>query len=165
MTNNNQDITLNHDFAEKINLEHFRNLRPRKNNEDYNVENLKRLLDKISQHEKTQYIMGFKVKKEWKYFVSIDRKKHSRETLNGGNSFYLLNEEFVNTTLLKNNNLNDFMEELRRNEGVWVKMTTYFKQIYHRVALKEDRESVIRRHGTYQKLRINYEKNGSKEQI
>ena len=57
------------------------------------------------------------------------------------------------------------MEELRIKEGVWVEMTSYFKQIYHRVALKEDRESVIRRHGTYQKLRINYEKNGCKEQI
>ena len=85
--------------------------------------------------------------------------------MNGVNSFYLLSEEFVNTTLLKNNNLNDFMEELRRNEGVWVEMTSYLKEIYHKVALKEDRESVIRRHGTYQKLRINYEKNGSKEQI
>ena len=85
--------------------------------------------------------------------------------MNGINSFYLLNEEFVNTTLLKNNNLNDFMEELRRNEGVWVEMTSYLKEIYHKVAFKEDRECVIRRHGTYQKLRINYEKNGSKEQI
>ena len=63
MTNNNPDITFNHDFAEKIYLENYRNLRPRKNNEDYNVESLKNVLDRISQHDKTQYIMGFKVEK------------------------------------------------------------------------------------------------------
>ena len=46
--------------------------------------------------------MTFEIKKIINYFVSIDKKKHPENSLNGGDSFFILHEEFVKTRLLNN---------------------------------------------------------------
>ena len=88
-----------------VNIESIRPLRERREEIDYNVDNLKRLLKRLSQHLKTKYIMAFKIKKITNYFVSIDKKKHPENSLNGKDSFYILHEEFVKTRLLNNKNM------------------------------------------------------------
>ena len=46
-----------------VNIQSIRPLRERREEQDYNVDNLKRLLKRLSQHLKTKYIMTFEIKK------------------------------------------------------------------------------------------------------
>ena len=148
-----------------VNIQSIRPLRERREEKDYNVDNLKRLLNRLSQHLKTKYVIAFEVKKIINYFVSIDKKKHPENSLNGGDSFYILHEEFVKTRLLNNKKMQSFMENIQRRKGIWIQMSPYLKDIYHRIALGEDRQNIIRKNGIYPRLRIVNPNEVNKERI
>ena len=68
----------NENKGQRLNVPLIRTLRARKQVEDYDVDNLKRLLHKISQHERTKYIMAFKVKKTMEIFCFHRQKETSK---------------------------------------------------------------------------------------
>ena len=50
--------------------------------------------------------------------------------------------------------MKSFMENIQRNKGIWLEISPYLKDNYHRIALGEDRQNIIRKNGIYQRLRI-----------
>ena len=61
--------------------------------------------------------------------------------------------------------MQSFLENIQRNKGTWIEMSPYLKDIYHRLALGEDRLHIIRKNGIYQRLRISYANEDNKEQF
>ena len=74
-------VDLNNKYQSlSVNIQSIRPLRVRREELDYNVDNLKRLLKRLSQHLKTKYIMAFEVKKIINYFVSIEKKTSRKKS-------------------------------------------------------------------------------------
>ena len=132
--------------------------------EDYNVENLKQELATLSLHKQSKYIMAVKEKGKWTYYLAIDKTKHPKRKSGRGVLFNVLRDEFVETRFYKSRVLIEFIRTLQKNKGKWMDMSTQFKNIYD-MALAEDRHTIIRKHGTYQRLRIVHESNGKREKI
>lgn len=138
--------------------------KPRTEEEDYNVENLKKDLASLSVLRQLKYIMALKEKGQWNYYLATDKTKHPRRKSGRGVLFNLLREEFVKTRLYAIRALDEFVITLQQNKGNWMDMSTEFKNVYE-MELAEDRHTIIRKHGTYQRLRIVQEKKGKKEKI
>ena len=133
------------------NIRKLRNQRPA--GEDYNVANLKKDLDKVSLHSQMKFIMGLKEKGEWIFYVATDTTKHPRRDKKAGNKFVVLHKEFVETRLSVVKGLRNFMQKLKSCKGQWIEMSKGFIEVY-KDAMSQDRKKLIRKHGTYQRLRI-----------
>ena len=61
--------------------------------------------------------------------------------------------------------MQSFMENIQRRKGTWIEMSSYLKHIYHKIAIGEDRQNIIRKNGIYQRLRIVNPNEVNKERI
>ena len=115
-------------------------------------------LNEIKVMKTTKYIQSVKRGRngDYDYFVSTSNSNDPK-TESGGKNFFQLRYEFVDSRCFGahvNKNVVNFMNLVKKKEGIWCEMSKDFKKVFHDTALKEDREWIIRRNCSYSMVSI-----------
>ena len=121
--------------------------------EEESDRNLKRHLELNSIQKRTKYIMAIRENHQWKYYVAINNDRHPR-TSPGGETFFVLTEEYVDSIMSCVSSCKQMVLQIQAQSGTWIEMTAAFKKQYHEKDLVYDRETIIRKYCSYQRLVI-----------